>query len=130
MGMTYLWDTNIAIYFLQQQFPPEVEIVVDNLVKREKPVISAITEIELLCWKTSNEEDLRILQNFINETIVIELEKDIKLITADIRKNYRIKLPDAIIAASAIVYQLSLITHNYKDFENIKGLKIIDPFNT
>ena len=78
--------------------------------------------------ETANERDLQILQNFINETTLIELDKEIKLKTADIRKNYRIKLPDAIIAATAFVYDLSLITHNYKDFENINGLKIIDPY--
>ncbi|MCF0056736.1 PIN domain-containing protein [Dyadobacter sp. CY356] len=60
--------------------------------------------------------------------MAIELNKDIKLKTADIRKNYRIKLPDAVIAATAIMYDLSLITHNYKDFENIGGLRIIDPY--
>lgn len=68
------------------------------------------------------------MQNFINETTVIELDKNIKLKTADIRRNYRIKLPDAIIAATAFVYDLSLITHNFKDFEIRNGLKIIDPY--
>lgn len=126
--MIYLWDTNIAIYFLQQQFSPEAEKFVDDLVKIEKPVISVITEIELLCWKTANESDLQVLKNFINETTVIELDRNIKLKTADIRKNYLIKLPDAIIAATAFVYDLSLITHNYKDFENISGLRIVDPY--
>lgn len=128
MGMIYLWDTNIVIYFLQQQFPTDAERFVDDLLKISKPAISAITEIELLCWKTANERDLEILQNFIDERRVIELEKEIKLKTAEIRKNYRIKLPDSIIAATALIHDLSLITHNHKDFENINGLTIIDPF--
>jgi predicted nucleic acid-binding protein len=97
MGIKYLWDTNTAIYYLQQQFPPDAEKLVDNLVKDEQPVISAITEIELLCWKTATEEDLKVLHNFINDALVIELEQAIKLKTADIRKAHRIKLPDAII---------------------------------
>lgn len=71
---------------------------------------------------------MQVLKDFINETKVVELDRNIKLKTADIRKNYRIKLPDAIIAATAFVYDLSLVTHNYKDFENINGLKIIDPY--
>jgi predicted nucleic acid-binding protein len=83
----------------------------------------------LLCWKTSDEKDIQILHNFIYQTSVIELERDIKLKTADIRKNHRIKLPDAIIAATAAVYQLSLITRNSKDFENISDLIIINPYN-
>lgn len=52
MGMKYLWDTNIVIYYLQQQFPKNTETFIDNLIKEQRPIISAITEIELLCWKT------------------------------------------------------------------------------
>ena len=48
MGVKYLWDTNIAIYFLQQQFPPDAEKLIDDLLKESLPCISAITEIELL----------------------------------------------------------------------------------
>jgi hypothetical protein len=47
--MKYLWDTNIAIYYLQQQFPPQAEQFIDQLLLKSRPVISAITEIELLC---------------------------------------------------------------------------------
>ena len=100
----------------------------DDLLKDEQPVISAITEIELLCWKTASEKDLEVLHNFINDALVIELEQPIKLKTADIRKVHRIKLPDAIIAATAIVYDLTLISRNVVDFSNINGLKIINPW--
>jgi hypothetical protein len=53
MGIKYLWDTNIVIYYLQQQFPETVEKLVDNLTKESNPAISVISEIELLCWKTA-----------------------------------------------------------------------------
>jgi len=88
--------------------------------------VSAITEIELYCWKTSDEKDMDVLHNFINDALVIELERPIKLKTADIRKQHKIKLPDAIIAATAIVYDLTLITHNISDFKNILDLQVID----
>jgi predicted nucleic acid-binding protein len=128
MGVKYLWDTNTAIYYLQQQFPPAAEKFMDDLVKEEQPVISAITEIELLCWKTATEKDLEVLHNFINDALVIELEQPIKLKTADIRKAHRIKLPDAIIAATALVYDLTLLSRNIPDFSNINGLKSTNPW--
>ncbi|RYX80665.1 hypothetical protein EON73_05275 [bacterium] len=68
--MKYLWDTNIVIYYLQQQFTPLAEKFIDKIIKTEKPCISAITEIELLCWKTTNENDLITLQNFIKVCFV------------------------------------------------------------
>lgn len=129
MGMKYLWDTNTVIYYLQQQFSPGAERFIDDLLKDGRPVISAITEIELLCWKTINQKDEEVLQNFINDALIIELEQPIKLKTADIRKTHRIKLPDAIIAATALIYELTLISRNIADFKNISTLKVIDPYS-
>lgn len=129
MGIKHLWDTNAAIYYLQQQFPPGAEKFIDDLLKDEQPVISAITEIELLCWKTATQKDLELLHNFINDALVIELEQSIKLKTADIRKAHRIKLPDAIIAATALVYDLKLLSRNVADFGSINGLTVINPWD-
>jgi predicted nucleic acid-binding protein len=127
MGIKYIWDTNIAIYYLQRQFTPAAEKFIDESIQDALPCISAITEIELLCWKTASAKDLEALYDFVNNALVIELESAIKLKTADIRKQYKIKLPDAVIAATALVYDLTLITRNISDFKNIQGLKIFDP---
>lgn len=128
MGIKYIWDTNSVIYYLQQQFPPVAEKFIDNSLLESPPCISAITEIELLCWKTASEKDVEVLNNFISDALVIELENPIKRKTADIRKTYKIKLPDAIIAATALVYDLTLITRNTNDFKNIQGLNVINPY--
>lgn len=130
MGIEFLWDTNTAIYYLQKQFPTKAEKFIDNLLVSQQPCISTITEIELLCWKTIDEKELVVLHNFIEDAFIIELEQQIKLKTADVRKQHKIKLPDAIIAATALVNDLTLITHNIADFKNITGLKVIDSFNT
>lgn len=98
-------------------------------MKEEQPVISAITEIELLCWKTTNEKDLEVLHSFINDALVLELEQSIKLKTADIRMAHKIKLPDAIIAATALIYNLTLLSRNVSDFSSINGLNIINPWD-
>jgi len=129
MGIKYIWDTNTVIYYLQQQFPPSAEKFMDNLVNEARPVISAITEIELLCWKSATEKDLEVLNNFIDDALVIELEQPIKYKTADIRKKHKIKLPDAIIAATALVYELTLVSRNISDFKNIEGLQLINPWD-
>ena len=129
MGIKYIWDTNTVIYYLQQQFPPSAEKFMDKIVNEARPVISAITEIELLCWKSASEKDLEVLHNFIDDALVIELEQPIKYKTADIRKKHKIKLPDAIISATALVYELSLISRNVSDFKNIDGMQLINPWD-
>jgi len=98
------------------------------LLGQSQPVISAITEIELLCWKTAAQQDIDLLNNFISDAEIIELEKLIKLKTVDIRKTHKLKLPDAIIAASAMVYDLTFLTRNVNDFKKIENIKIINPW--
>lgn len=121
MGISHVWDT-------KQQFPQEAEKFMDDLVKKEQPVISVITEIEMLCWKAATEKDIKVLHNFIDDALIIELEQSVKLKTADIRKEKKLKLPDAIIAATALAFDLTLVSRNVPDFRNIDGLKVINPW--
>jgi predicted nucleic acid-binding protein len=58
---------------------------------------------------------------------VIEVDKIIIQNCIDLRKNHKIKLPDAIIAATAIARDLILITNNEKDFIDIQNLTVINP---
>lgn len=128
MGIKYLWDSNTVIYFLQKLFPSNAEKVIDDLLVDSIPAISAITEIELLCWKTTSSTDLQLVNDFIANVTIIELENAIKLKTSKIRKTTKIKLPDAIIAATALIHNLTLVTRNVKDFDRINGLKAINPW--
>ena len=128
MGLNYLCDTNTIIYFLQRQFSEAAELYIDELFKREQPVMSTITEIELLSWKSVSETDNEIIKKFIGDSKVIELEPAIKMKASEIRKKTGIKLPDAIIAATALVYNLTLITRNVKDFKKVGEISIVNPW--
>ena len=128
MVISYIFDTNTVIYYLQKQFPENARNFINGLLSKTIPCLSVITEIELLCWKNGTEKDMKILKNFIDETKIIDLEKEIKLETIKIRKNHSIKLPDAIIAATAIVKDYSLITRNVEDFKNISNLTLQNPW--
>ncbi|SEL54091.1 hypothetical protein SAMN05421740_106223 [Parapedobacter koreensis] len=55
------------------------------------------------------------------------MDDDVVIQTIALRKKRKIKLPDAIIAATAIVQKCTLITRNIQDFSNIKGLRLINP---
>ena len=50
-------------------------------------------------------------------------------LTIALRKEYKIKLPDAIIAATALANDLTIVTNNIKDFSNISGLQLINPYS-
>jgi hypothetical protein len=66
-------------------------------------------------------------ENFIALADMIEINKPIIDACIGIRKTQRIKLPDAIVAATALVYDLTIISRNISDFNNIPNLLVIDP---
>src|SRR5665213_2796595 len=72
---------------------------------------------------------IQILVDFIDACIVFNLDDDVIDKTIALRKLHRIKLPDAISAATTLVNGLDLISRNSSDFKNITGLKVIDPWN-
>lgn len=129
MGLTYLWDTNIVIYFLQSHLNKEAETFIDSILAVSDPSISVISEMELRCWKHASVSEMDILNHFIRNATVIELEKEIKDKAIELRKLYAIKLPDAIIAATALIYNLKLISRNIRDFKKIEKVELINPFN-
>jgi predicted nucleic acid-binding protein len=66
------------------------------------------------------------IEEFLNLADVLPLDKSVKKTIEIRRKHRKMKLADAIIAATTIVNVRILLTNNTKDFVNIKGLKLID----
>lgn len=58
---------------------------------------------------------------------VYELTENVANKTIELRKTYKTKLPDAIIAATALENQFTILTRNTIDFEKINGLEVINP---
>ena len=92
----------------------------------QTPLISVITEIEALSWVTRDKSKELLIQQFINDARILSLSPLIVSHCVRLRRSRRIKTPDAIIAATAIAHNLTLLTSD-KDFANIEGLKVIDP---
>ena len=122
-GAKYLPDTNTVIDFSSHKLPDTAHKTLSAIIDLS-PQISIINKIELL----SLSDIPRQIVFFTQEAYVFPLNEDIVAKTIELRKKYKIKLPDAIIAATALVFNLVLITHNSIDFKNIKSLKLIDPY--
>jgi len=122
MGQKYLIDTN-ALIDAQMNRLPNKGIVFLSKVLNENFIISFITLIEFLGYKNISKSS----EEFISLAKVIEIDKPIIQCCIDLRKNYKIKLPDAIIAATALARGLSLVTNNESDFVSIQNLIVINP---
>ncbi|TAG54150.1 MAG: PIN domain-containing protein [Cytophagales bacterium] len=94
----------------------------------QTPIISVITEIEALSWINPNKSKELIVKEFIKDATILALTPDIVAQCVNIRRSRKIKTPDAIIAATAIIHNLTLIT-NDNDFKNIEKLSFINPSN-
>ena len=68
------------------------------------------------------------MKNFILDSVIWEVTPDVVTECVRIRRSKKIKTPDAIIAATALVNNFTIITNNEKDFENIKGLKVVNTY--
>jgi predicted nucleic acid-binding protein len=122
----YLIDPNAIINYLGGKLP-DSSLVFMNEVVDSVPIVSVISKIEVLGFQAS-EDHSKILTNFMADALVLELSELVVDQTIDIRKKYKTKLPDAIIAATALVNGLILISSNRGDFRNISGLRVVDPF--
>ena len=122
----YLIDTNVISDYLSELFPEAGMTLIDEAIDAT-PNLSIITQIELLSWKTENTTEQQI-KNFILDSVIWEVTPDVVTECVNIRRSKKIKTPDAIIAATALVNNFTIITNNEKDFENIRGLKIVNPY--
>lgn len=122
----YLLDSNAIIDYLNKKLPID-GMVFMNLVVDKIPTISVISQIEVLGFKTPP-EDAQLLNDFMDVAQIIGLSDNIVKHTIELRKEYKIKTPDAIVAATAQLLNLTLISRNTKDFDKIKGLVLLNPY--
>jgi predicted nucleic acid-binding protein len=123
----YLIDNNVISGYFSRCFSEKamrfVAEVIDQTVN-----ISVITVIEALSWRHPDSKKEAIIQEFINEANVLTLSPEVVAQCVKIRRSKKIKTPDAIVAATAIVYNFTLITSD-SDFKNIPELKVLNPYN-
>lgn len=120
--MNVLLDTNILIYYFNGLIDDDK---IDSLLK-ESFNISIITKIEFLSWsKLNDDEELdKKAKAFISYATLFDLDDAVAQKTIKIRRRFKTKTPDAIIAATALVNHMSVVTNNRSDFE-VLGLDVI-----
>ena len=91
-------------------------------------LVSPIIRIELLSFTGLSKEEEQSIEDLLSQFNTVQLLREIENQTIQIKRQYKIKLPDAIIAATAINQDAFLVTRNIGDFKGITGLKIENPF--
>ncbi|MEY3759783.1 MAG: hypothetical protein RIR39_1274 [Pseudomonadota bacterium] len=115
MDLNIILDTNVVLYFLAGRLReplPQANIY-----------ISVITEIELLSYPLLSVESESEINDFLADVTIVDLSKHIKQAAISLRRQYRLKLPDAIIVATASYLNAELLTNDIK-LLNIPELSI------
>jgi predicted nucleic acid-binding protein len=127
MTRRLLLDTNILIYYFNGELP--VQAIVETIIAGEATgFYSPISWPELLCYPQLTDAEATQMRQFLRLLIQVELSEAVLDRSAIFRRDYRIPLPDAIIAACAVEQHCALVTRNVTDFRRVPDLDVINPF--
>lgn len=117
-----LLDSNIVIYATKPDYPQ-----VADFLDQDECAISVITRIEVLGYSKLTPDDYQDYRMLLSAMRHFDVDAEIVEKAIDLRRLRRVSLGDAIIASTAMVHRLPLVTHNHGDFSWIPGLELIDP---
>lgn len=115
-------DTNIVIYSIKPEFDSLRTYLVAN---QEDLRVSLITKIETLGYYRLAPPDQKKFERFFQLVPAFALHDNIINEAIRLRQQRKRSLGDSIIAATALLHQLPLLTNNTADFEDVPGLRII-----
>lgn len=117
-GNSVFIDTNIVLYLLRG------DETITEILQDKDVYISFVSELELLGYQGIAEEEIKILKDFFKQCIIVDINQNIKSLTTKIKRQYKIKLPDAIIAATSQYVNIPLLSAD-KGFEKVTELQFI-----
>lgn len=117
-GIEILVDTNILINL------SEGKNGIDRYLDNAFIFVSVITEIELLGWHKLTESQNQFYQSLLKDCQIVELTPEVRKNAIAIRKTNKIKVPDAIIAATSMYLDIPLLTFD-SGFSKIKNLNLL-----
>lgn len=120
-----LLDSNIIIYSAQ----PENEFL-RRLIAERAPAVSAVSYVEVLGYHHLSETERKHFSAFFAEARVLPLSQPVLDQAVRIRQAKKIKLGDSLVAGTALLYDLTLVTRNVDDFIGVKNLRVLNPFAT
>jgi predicted nucleic acid-binding protein len=112
-------DTNVLIRLLGG------DVSVAQTIDNKTVIISEMTEMEMLCKPNQTKDQKQLIKSILDYCIIIPFSQDIKRRAIKIRLTTRMKLVDAIIAATAIGLNVPIVTRD-KGFESLEnGINLI-----
>jgi predicted nucleic acid-binding protein len=120
------FDSSALILFLNDALPPETVELLDHCLHSRLIIISAIVRAEVLAWPGHSAVSLAAARALLDACQLVAVNAVVADEGARIRRETGIKLPDALIAATALMQSAALVTANAKDFRLVPALTLIE----
>ena len=118
-------DTNIIIAYLAGD-QKIVKAIIDWRREGRILFLPSVVETEVLSFAGWSIAELNTTEKFLGENFAsVSFDRTIARIAAGIRREIKLKFPDAAIAATAIFLQVPLATRNIRDFKKVPRLEIL-----
>ena len=117
-GIRILCDTNVLIHLLNNN----TDVI--EFLNGKQVYISAITELEFYRKPILTSKEIKIIDTLIDSCYIVDLTQPIKQLVKQLSRKYKLKLPDVIIAASALYSDIPLVTFD-NDFSDIEELNLV-----
>lgn len=118
-----LLDSNIIIYAAQPEYDRLREFIAEH-----EPALSALSYVETLGYHRLTGIERQFLEEFFAVSLILPMSQPVLDRAVELRQVRRMTVGDAIIAGTALVHDLTLVTRNVEDFQWIEGLQILNPF--
>ncbi len=119
-----LLDSNIIIYSAKREYAELRRFMFKNAYS-----VSAVSRIEVLGYHLLGDEQRQYLIEFFDAANILRISDSVVTEAVKLRQTKRMGLGDAIVAGTALLHQLALVTRNIDDFKWIQSLKLINPFD-
>lgn len=117
-GNKFLLDTNAVLYILAG------DEALASLLDNGRLYVSIITEMELLSYQQITAKERQQIKNFLADFVIVNIDDAIKEQTIALKKSSHLKLPDSIIAATAMILDITFVTSD-KQFKTITDLNML-----
>jgi predicted nucleic acid-binding protein len=108
-GIKYLLDTNFILGLLKAT-PEVLAIVRERDLLSSSCAYSAVTRMELLGYPNITSDEERLISDRLSKFIYLSISSEVEDLAIALRRSRKLKLPDALIAATAIHHSLELLT--------------------
>ena len=125
MAITQLFDSSAVILYFNDAVTEASFTLIKQAISQGSAAISVVTRAEVLAWPAHTLQSLQAATAGLAVFEQLDVDAGVADEAARIRREYNVKLPDALIAATAALRNLAVVTANFRDFERIAGLQVI-----